>query len=93
MAQVKKLWLIVPFVFGFSSAKAELLSPAEIDQSVFAKDSDFSDQFYFKGAGNKQLQAASCADFYQNTKSSGRQLNNPGTRWILIRFGNIWGPT
>lgn len=71
MAQVKKLWLIVPFIFGFSSAKAGLLSPTEIDRSIFAKDSDFSDQFYFKGAGNKQLQAVSCADFYQKYQQFG----------------------
>ncbi len=71
MAQMKKLWLIVPFIFGFSSAEADLLSPAEIDQSIFAKDSDFSDQFYFKGPGNKQLQATSCADFYQKYQQFG----------------------
>lgn len=71
MAQMKKLWLIVPFIFGFSSAEADLLSPAEIDRSIFAKDSDFSDQFYFKGPGNKQLQATSCADFYQKYQQFG----------------------
>ncbi|CAI2473625.1 Uncharacterised protein [Serratia proteamaculans] len=71
MAQMKKLWLILPFIFGFSSAEADLLSPAEIDQSIFAKDSDFSDQFYFKGPGNKQLQATSCADFYQKYQQFG----------------------
>ncbi|TFZ53246.1 hypothetical protein E5C26_02665 [Serratia proteamaculans] len=71
MAQVKKLWLIAPFIFGFSSAEAGLLSPAEIDRSIFAKDSDFSDQFYFKVPGNKQLQATSCADFYQKYQQFG----------------------
>ncbi|CAI0963540.1 hypothetical protein [Serratia quinivorans] len=74
MAKVKKLWLIVPFIFGLSSAEAGLLSPAEIDRSIFAKDSDFSDQFYFKGPGNKQLQATSCADFYQKYQQFGQPV-------------------
>ncbi|MEX3241273.1 hypothetical protein [Serratia quinivorans] len=74
MAKVKKLWLIVPFIFGLSSAEADLLPPAEIDRSIFAKDSDFSDQFYFKGPGNKQLQATSCADFYQKYQQFGQPV-------------------
>lgn len=71
MAQMKKLWLIAPFIFGFSSAKADLLSPAEIDKSVFAKDSTLSDQFYFNEPGKKPLQATSCADFYQKYQQFG----------------------
>ncbi|MDW5502442.1 hypothetical protein R6Y99_21835 [Pseudomonas lundensis] len=71
MAQMKKLWLIVPLIFGFSSAKADLLSPAEIDQSVFAKGSNLPDQFYFNGPGNKPLQATSCADFYRKYQQFG----------------------
>lgn len=63
-----------PLHIRVPSAKAELLSPAEIERSIFAKGSDFSDQFYFKGPGNKQLQATSCTDFYQKYQQFGQPV-------------------
>ncbi|MEE4412044.1 MULTISPECIES: hypothetical protein [unclassified Serratia (in: enterobacteria)] len=71
MAHMKRLWLVVPFISWFSGAEAGLLSTAEIDQSIFAGDSGFSGQFYFKGPGNAQLKATSCADFYQKYQQFG----------------------